>query len=317
MTWNEWQESIQKYTESFLSQRKRKKLAKLEARKHRNPVVEWAFIILQVIVIVILVNLFLFQNYRIPSESMVPELQIGDLIFVEKLSFGPEILPGQWKFPALRPPRRGEVVSFESQDYARQGPWVEFWQRFIFMITFTTVNLKVNEFNEPVKDLLIKRVIGLPGERIRIIRGYEAEILPEAEITWVSERLFEQEMGHFYTDQPGQEQDISDLWDQPGQDQDDEIPAGGIPLPTDTAEYTYEYYNAVLEYKAAPHDAAKRKFWLAGELGFYIPPNRFFPMGDNRGRSRDAREYGPVLLTKIQGKALFRWLPLGRIGAIR
>jgi signal peptidase I len=309
MTWKEWQDNIQKHTESFLTKRKQKRFKKLEAHKRKNPFMEWTIIIIQVIVIVIIINLFLFQNYRIPSESMVPELQIGDLIFVEKWSFGAEILPGKIKLPAWRMPLRGEVVSFESKDYAEQGPWIEFWQRFIYMITLTTVNLKVDKYNQPIKDLLIKRVIGLPGERIRIIHNDLAEILAPGETNWVSERAFQQEINHNYTNQAvenqlGQEFPITVL--------EDLNPEG-----LEIEGYSYTYYNAMQEYKKAPYDSEKQEQWLIQDLGFYIPENRFFPMGDNRNRSKDAREYGPVLLKKIQGKALFRWLPLSRIGAIR
>jgi signal peptidase I len=308
MTWAEWQIFIQQCTESFLTKRKQKKLIKRNKHKQRHPLIEWTLIIIEVVFIVIIINLFLFQNYRIPSESMVPELQIGDLIFVEKLTFGPEILPGRLKLPAFHSPQRGEVVSFESRNYALEGPWVEFWQRFIYMITLTMVNLKVDENNRPIKDLLIKRVIGLPGERIRITNAGEIEFLPRCEITWLKESTFQKQIGHCYTEEELQTENSFD------------DKSGLFDLSSDFTDYDpyfARYKNAEQEYKRAQYDIDAQSNWFKQYLGWYIPENRFFPMGDNRSRSMDAREYGPVPLKKIQGKALFRWLPFDRIGAIK
>jgi signal peptidase I len=303
MTWKAWQLFIQQRTEAYLTARKRKKLSKHDKRKQRHPLIEWSLIILEVVCIVIIINLFLFQNYRIPSESMVPELKIGDLIFVEKLSYGPEILPGQIKLPSLRRPHRGEVVSFESGSYALHGPWVELWERFVYMITLTMVNLKVDENNMPVKDLLIKRVIGLPGERIRLSKDGGMEILPECEDKWLKEAVFQKQISHYYTTQ--------------AEDASQEQPPDGNEQPLNTDRYLYLYYNTMNDFENLPYDADIQSKWFRQYVGWYIPTNRFFPMGDNRERSYDAREYGPVPLNKIQGKALFRWLPFGRIGAIR
>jgi signal peptidase I len=100
MTWKSWQLLVRQHTEAFLTTRKRKRLRK--QRKRKPPLIEWTLIILEVVCIVILINLFLFQNYRIPSESMVPELKVGDLIFVEKIIFGPDILPGLSKAAVTR-----------------------------------------------------------------------------------------------------------------------------------------------------------------------------------------------------------------------
>jgi signal peptidase I len=307
MAWAEWQIFIQQRTESFLTKRKQKKLIKQHKHKQRHPLIEWTLIIIQVVLIVIIINLFLFQNYRIPSESMVPELQIGDLIFVEKLTFGPEILPGRFKLPAFSHPQRGEVVSFESTNYALKGPWVEFWQRFVYMITLTMVNLKVDENNRPIKDLLIKRVIGLPGERIRITAYRDIEFLPRCEITWQRERSFQKQTGQFYTGDTLQT----------GNNVDDENGLFDFSADfTDYDPYFARYKNAEQEYKRAQYDTTAQNKWFKQFLGWYIPENRFFPMGDNRARSMDAREYGPVPLYRIQGKALFRWLPFERVGAI-
>ena len=63
-------------------------------QKRRNPVVDWIDAILSAVVIVLLINQYLLQAYQIPSQSMEPGLLVSDRIFVNKLAYGPELIPG-------------------------------------------------------------------------------------------------------------------------------------------------------------------------------------------------------------------------------
>jgi len=45
-----------------------------------------------------------------------------------------------------------------------------------------------------------------------------------------------------------------------------------------------------------------------------IPPDHYFMMGDNRGRSDDSRYWGPVPKDSIIGKAFFTYWPPDEIG---
>lgn len=45
-----------------------------------------------------------------------------------------------------------------------------------------------------------------------------------------------------------------------------------------------------------------------------VPPGMVFVMGDNRGDSLDSRSYGPVPLSAVKGKLVFRYWPIGRLG---
>jgi signal peptidase I len=47
-----------------------------------------------------------------------------------------------------------------------------------------------------------------------------------------------------------------------------------------------------------------------------IPPDHWFMMGDNRGASDDSRYWGPVPSDWILGRAIFRYWPAGRAGAL-
>lgn len=69
-------------------------------------------------------------------------------------------------------------------------------------------------------------------------------------------------------------------------------------------------------YERDPTDSYQCSAWHGCEQGWYVPKDMFFPMGDNRTYSRDARYFGPVGLAHIQGKALFRFFPFSRFGAI-
>ncbi|MBN1524385.1 MAG: signal peptidase I [Spirochaetales bacterium] len=269
-------------TEKFLTYRKRRILIKKEKTKKRPAFVELLYTILFVVAAVMLINMFLFQNYRIPSRSMVSTLEVGDLIFVEKPMFGPEILPGTLKIPAFREVKRGEVISFESEKYAQNGPVIEFFHRFVYFITFSFANLKQDpQTHEPVVDLLIKRAIGLPGESVRI-RHDTIEIRREFENTWIPEEQLINERPVPYTIASNRESNFRDFIEQ---------------SPYDRKEFYHELF-----YKACN--------------GWYIPPGMFFPMGDKRDESRDARVYGPVPVSRIQGKAVFRFFPFSRAGAI-
>ena len=65
-----------------------------------------------------------------------------------------------------------------------------------------------------------------------------------------------------------------------------------------------------------PYDAVARDRFERRALGWYIPPDRFFPMGDNRDNSLDARYFGAVKTSSLLGKSLFRFWPLNRLGAV-
>jgi signal peptidase I len=47
-----------------------------------------------------------------------------------------------------------------------------------------------------------------------------------------------------------------------------------------------------------------------------VPPGRFFCLGDNGPSSKDSRTFGPIPLDRIYGRAVYRYLPLGRSGPI-
>ncbi len=62
-------------------------------------VMEWVDAILFALVAVYMINLFIFQNYKIPSSSLEKTLLVGDYLFVSKLSYGPRVPNTPLSFP--------------------------------------------------------------------------------------------------------------------------------------------------------------------------------------------------------------------------
>jgi signal peptidase I len=93
---------------------------KLEALQHVNKrrasfgfFWEWTKIITVSIVIFALLHTFVIQAFKIPSGSMEHTLLVGDFLLVNKVVYGAEIPLTGRRLPALRQPRRGDVIVFE------------------------------------------------------------------------------------------------------------------------------------------------------------------------------------------------------------
>ncbi len=65
-----------------------------------------------VAVIVLLIRSFLFEPYKIPSPSMMPTLQAGDFIFVNKFAYGLRLPVSNAKIMETGHPERGDVAVF-------------------------------------------------------------------------------------------------------------------------------------------------------------------------------------------------------------
>ncbi len=116
-----------------------------EETQEKGGVKDTIRVVIHALILALLVRIFLFQPFNIPSGSMIPTLLVGDYLFVSKYSygysrysfpFGPDLFSGRiW----AKEPTRGDVVVF-----------------------------KLPRDNETD---YIKRVIGLPGDEIQMIHG--------------------------------------------------------------------------------------------------------------------------------------------------
>lgn len=75
-------------------------------------VVEYARSFFPIILVVLLIRSFLFEPFRIPSDSMMPTLLDGDFIFVNKYTYGLRLPVANTKIVEVGQPQRGDVVVF-------------------------------------------------------------------------------------------------------------------------------------------------------------------------------------------------------------
>src|SRR5688500_8557970 len=114
-------------------------LAPARARRGltKEPVlVDYARSFFPVILIVLLLRSFLYEPFRIPSDSMMPTLVHGDFIFVNKWRYGLRLPVLNTKVADIGMPERGDVIVFRKP-------------------------------SDPSL-VLIKRLVGMPGDSVRV-----------------------------------------------------------------------------------------------------------------------------------------------------
>lgn len=196
----------------------------------------------------------LFEPFVIPSGSMIPTLLIHDHILVSKSAYGVRIPFTKTWLADFGPPKRGDIVVFKSVE----GSY-----------------------------FMIKRVIGLPGDRIEmredgmpLVNGQAFSVKPLS-VT-------------------------SDPVSQAPYYQANENDLGGPMTSFDfLEEKTGEHTHRILLSKDMLRGGYK--YAAAGEP-FTVPEGAYFAMGDNRDNSRDSRYWGPLPKENLMGKALFIWL---------
>ncbi len=102
-------------------------------------------IVVQALLIALVVRTFLFQPFNIPSGSLIPTLLIGDYLFVSKYSYG----YSRHSFPLSAVPISGRILGAEP----KRG------------------DVAVFKLPSDGSTDYIKRVIGLPGDKIQVIQG--------------------------------------------------------------------------------------------------------------------------------------------------
>ncbi|HEQ71694.1 MAG TPA: S26 family signal peptidase, partial [Spirochaetia bacterium] len=145
--WAQWEKWITGTTERLLTWRKRRKLRKKEKQKRKNQILDWVEALLWAAVVVLFINQYLLQGYAVPTGSMENTILGEDRLFVDKLVYGPELVPGWGKIQGAKP-NRGDIVVFVNPNYRSEigrdiSGFEELLHRLVYMLTFTLVNLDV------------------------------------------------------------------------------------------------------------------------------------------------------------------------------
>ena len=187
--------------------------------------IELGIVVVVAVVIAILLRTFVVATYSIPSGSMEPTLQVGDRIVVDKLSYD------------LHGIDRGNIIVFSTPP-------------------------KENCAGPPVSDL-VKRVIGLPGDHLKIVDQQ----------VYVNGKMLEE---------PYVVHDAASVYD---------------PLNYSFPPVGSQMYMAQVQPEWA-HEI--RKYIQGDEI--VVPPGKYFAMGDNRDHSLDSRYWGFVDRDAIMGR---------------
>ncbi len=105
-----------------------------KGRGNENFIITWAYDFWPVLAVVLILRSFLYEPFNIPSDSMVPTLETGDFILVNKFDYGVRLPIINKKIIDVGEPERGDVIVFR---YPPQ-PTISY----------------------------IKRVVGVPGDHI-------------------------------------------------------------------------------------------------------------------------------------------------------
>ena len=219
------------------------KLFFAKARRALNPepapnrLVEYARSFFPVFLIVLLLRSFLVEPFRIPSGSMMPTLVEGDFILVNKFTYGIRLPVSDTKFIDVSAPERGDVVVFRAPATTEGTPY-------------------------------IKRVIGLPGDKIDYREGS----------VFVNDKKIEQ------------------------------LPQGTYVGEDAARQYTGTLKFEELLPGASHEILREERGLNFRRTSWTVPAEHYFVMGDNRDNSSDSRVWGFVPDENLIGKAFVIWL---------
>ncbi len=227
-----------------------------EMQKRKSFYKEWIEPFLIAAVVALFIRQFVVEAFKIPSGSMIPTLSIGDHLLVNKFIYGPRIPFTDTRIFTWKEPKRGDIIVFK--------------------------------YPENESKNFIKRVVGLPGDKIEIKNG--ALFINDQPVKVTEEGKSDggkQGSGSSYYPKPEL------LEEQLG-----------------TVRHEIQYLHDQSGYNYGP---------------ILVPKGSVFVMGDNRDNSQDSRVWGFVRDNKILGKALIiywswdgddRWVRWERIGSL-
>jgi len=142
--------------------------------------IEYSGSFFPVIALVFLLRSFLFEPFKIPSSSMVPTLQIGDLILVNKFTYGIRLPVVNKKIVEMNTPQRGDVMVFkypkdQSLDYIKRVVGVP-GDKIVYKNKRLTINGKALSYR-PLPDYLDEEHLSYSKQYLENLNGVEHAIL--------------------------------------------------------------------------------------------------------------------------------------------
>jgi signal peptidase I len=219
------------------------------AKRREGGFAETIRVVFHALIIALVIRTFLFQPFNIPSGSMIPTLLVGDYLFVSKYSYGYT----HYSLPFSPPLFRGRIIGRE----VHRGDVVV--------------------FRLPKDDSIdyIKRVVGLPGDRIQVVDGV---------LNINGEPVKHERIEDYVTDDDGVVQRVKRYRET--------LPSGVSYTTLDLTDNGF-YDNTPV---------------------YTVPPGDYFMMGDNRDNSTDSRvlsQVGYVPYENIIGKAQIIFFSIG------
>ncbi|HOJ63756.1 MAG TPA: signal peptidase I [Spirochaetota bacterium] len=119
------------------------------------------------VLFVLFFNSFIMQAYKVPSNSMFPTISEGDRVLANKFIYGPKLPFTDIRiFNATKNIKRGDVIIFLSKEYYNTNHLFRSLSSLIYTLTFSLVDISSFLKNYDA-NMYIKRVIGIPGDRIK------------------------------------------------------------------------------------------------------------------------------------------------------
>lgn len=235
-------------------------------RGNENVIVTWAYDFWPVLAIVLVLRSFLFEPFNIPSDSMVPTLETGDYILVNKFEYGVRLPIINKKVIDVSDPKRGEVIVFRY----------------------------------PVKPSIsyIKRVVGLPGDRIEFVAG-NLLINGQQVVSVKSDFSREKDQISSFTanyslETLGEHQHLVRHLENRN------------PLIEQ-----YNYAQSTNNPSLIPFVVKQNSVFLrsnGADWSVTVPKGQYFAMGDNRDESADGRFWGFIPEENLTGRAVYVWM---------
>jgi len=135
------------------------KFSKSEKYNHRPKLVQWSIELFPVLLLVLVFRGFIFEPFRVPSNSMMPTLLTGDFILVNKFDYGFRLPITNTKLVEFSKPNRGDVIVFRYPNYEKNPGYsgVDFIKRIVAgpgdVISYKNDQLSINGKSVNIKKI--------------------------------------------------------------------------------------------------------------------------------------------------------------------